>query len=331
MFKLHIRVSETLPKPEKRPSRLNALILWCIAAAGLFLSALLSLLLAPALQGMNPQTQLLITNLLYYLPFIALPVFLSVKRVSGMWEALRPNPISFSSALFISLLAILGVFFVNDITILWAIPLQKLGLNPLAAASLPAAQNARELVLSVICIAIIPAICEELLFRGTIFPAFEGEGTKRAMRVTALLFMLIHGSLAGMPTQIILGLVLAMLVFWTDSIYAGVIYHTVHNASAVVLDYIQSQQGAAGAESMDLFSTIGGFGGMLSLLLSIAAYAALFVFAIRLFRVRGLLRGVVLEEAEPKKLRRGERFALIAGALICIALYASDLISMLGG
>lgn len=331
MFKLHIRAGEALPKPEKRPSRLNALVLWSIAAAGLFLSALLNLLLAPIMQEMNPQMQLLIANLLYYLPFIALPVFLSVKRVPGMWEALRPNPISLPSTLLISILAIIGVFFVNDITILWAIPLQKLGLNPLAAASLPAAQNAQELVLSVVSIAIIPAVCEEMLFRGMVFPAFEGEGTKRAMRITTLLFMLIHGSLAGMPTQMILGMVLAMLAFWTDSIYAGIIYHTVHNASAVVLDYIQSQQGAAGAEGMDLFSAIGGFGGMLNLLLSIAVYAALFAFAMRLFRVFGLLRGVALEDSKPKKLCSREWIALIAGVLACIVLYASDFISMLGG
>lgn len=334
MSDIRMHVIKPLPKPEKRPSRFSALLLWAIAAGGLVFSALLSRVFGSVIQGWHPLPALLVTNLLYYLPFVVLPVFLLAKRTPGLYEAYRPNPISLFNTISVVFLALVGVFFVNDITVLWAIPLQKLGLNPLTTG-LPVAQNAHELVLSVIIVAVIPAVCEEFMFRGAIMPAFEGEGSKRAMWITSVLFMMVHGSLVGMPTQIILGMVLALLVFWTDSIYAGLIYHTVHNASAVVLDYIQSQMAATGgeaaAESADLLTAIGGLGGVVSLLANIAISAALFLITMRLFRARGILQGVTPEEGKVQKLCRKEWIALVVGAAMCAVLYVSDFIVMLGG
>lgn len=330
MSDLRIHIIQPLPKPEKRPSRLSALIVWMVAALGLLISSLLSLRLYTALDGLNAQAQILIVNLAYYLPFVALPVFLLAKRTPGLYEAYRPNPISLFNVISIVILAIVGVFFVNDITILWSIPFEELGLN-LNTSVLPAAGNAQELVLSVITVAVVPAVCEEFLFRGALFSAFEAYGTKHAMWISSLLFMLVHASFLGAPSELILGMVISALVFWSDSIYAGLIYHTVHNTAAVVLEYMQNQWtgGAEAAGSLTILQSIGGIAGVIELLPSIALAVILIALTLKLFRIRGRLRGIVMEKPQRKALSAYEWLALIGGAICCAALYAGDMIIML--
>lgn len=319
-----------MPRPEKRPGRLSALVLWGIAGLGLILSGLVMIPLAPALKILNPQAQQLLADAFYYLPFVALPLLLHSRRNPGLLDAYRPNPISLFNVISIVILALLGVFLVNDITVLWSIPFQKLGLN-IYAGGIATPADTRELMLGIISMAAIPAICEEFLFRGAVMPAFEGSGTRHAVLVSALLFACLHGSIIGFPAQFILGIVLGLLVFWTDSIYAGLIYHTVHNAAAVILDYLQGGMSAEQAMPQDLWEAIGGMAGALDLLLSIGLSAMLVIFTLRLFRLRGRLRGITTEARKREKLRGSEIIALIAGILICAALYALDFAAMLGG
>lgn len=319
-----------MPRPEKRPGRLSALALWCIAGLGLVLSNLAMLPLAEPLSRLNPQVQLIITNALYYLPFAALPVFLLAKRTPGLYEAYRPNPISLFNVICTAVLALLGVFLVNDITILWSIPFQKLGLD-VFAGGFPTPANTRELALSIFTMAAIPAVCEEFLFRGVILSAFERCGTKHAVVFSALLFALLHGSIIGAPSQFILGVVLALLVFWTDSIYAGLIYHTVHNAAAILLDYMQARMPENAEIPADLFTAIGGLAGVLDLGLSILFSAALVLFTLKLFRLRGQLRGIAMEPRSKIPLRRIEVILLIAGLILCALMYTLGLLTMMGG
>lgn len=332
MFKIHIQVGKEVPAPEKRPSRLNALTLWLIAAAGLFLSSLLSLWIDPVLSDLSPHLRLLLYDLLYYLPFIALPVFLLAKRTQGLCFAYRPNPISLFDTICIAILALLGVFFVNDLSILWCIPLQRLGFD-VFSSSIPSAANTAELALSVLYMAVLPGICEEFLFRGAIFPAFEAEGSKRGMLLSAVLFTLLHGSVTGAPIQFILGVILAVLVFWTDSIYAGLIYHTVHNAASILLQYIQDHAVVAteaAAETADLLTTIGGMSGLALLIVEVLISGGLIFISLRMFKIRGLFRGVTLKTGKKEPLRRREWAALLGGLALCLVFYIIDMLSMLG-
>lgn len=332
MSELRIHIRRRVPKPEKRPTRLSAFLLWAIAIAGLIAISPLGALLAPVIDKFNPHLQFLLVNLLYYLPFVALPAFLLARRTPGLYEAYRPNPISLFDTISIVILAVLGVFFVNDITVLWAIPFQKLGMN-IYTTSLPAASTTGELMLSVITVAVLPGVCEEFLLRGVVLSAFEEEGTKRAMWISALLFMLMHGSMIGAPTQLILGLVLGFLVFWTNSIYAGLIYHTVHNASAVMLDFVQSHSvdPSAAPATGDLLQDIGGAAGVISLALGIVIIGAMISFSLKLFRLRGQLKGVTAETGTKKRLHAKEWALFIIGILLCIMLYILQIDAMLGG
>jgi sodium transport system permease protein len=86
----------------------------------------------------------------------------------------------------------------------------------------------------VLLIAVVPAVCEELAFRGFILSGFRHLGHKwRAIVYTALLFGLTHGILQQSLIACLLGTILGFLAVQSGSILPGVVFHVVHNALAV--------------------------------------------------------------------------------------------------
>lgn len=327
MSELHIRIVRRAPKPDRRPTRLNALVLWLSSACGLLIFPFFSAPLASLIGNFNPHVQMLISNLLYYIPFIVLPIIVLTLRRPGLYVAYRPNPISLFNVTCTVIIALLGVFFANDVATLWAIPLQKLGFN-VFSSTLPVAANRFELMLSVLYAAVLPGICEEFLFRGALLSAFEEDGTRRAMWISSLLFMLVHGSVTGAPVQLILGMILSYVVVWTNSIYAGLIYHTVHNATSVLLQYAQNRalaSGGATAEITDLLEYLGGIGGVGMLVVEILFFAAMILFSLKMFKFRGRLMGISEEPFKKRPLTAREWIILLLSIIACCLLYAMDI------
>lgn len=298
-------------------------MLWVIAAAGLIAANLASLPLYRVFGNGHSQLFPLISNLLYYLPFVALPVFLYARRTPGMWQSLRPYPISIFSALSIISLALLAVFFVTDLSALWTILLEAVGLRG-GGSSLAVPVTAPGLMMCVLYVAVLPGICEEFLFRGLILPAFERYGTRYAVLITAAMFALLHGSLTGLPGHFLLGIVMGVLVVCCDSIYAGLIFHTSYNAATVILISIANRNAEVAAESMRMLDTIGGPSGVAALLGEMLVMGAMMYFTMRMFRLTARLRGVAFQPRQREPLGGGERLLLIAGLVIAALLYAAE-------
>jgi membrane protease YdiL (CAAX protease family) len=86
-------------------------------------------------------------------------------------------------------------------------------------------------------IAIIPAICEELLFRGVLMPllAKMTRNIHVAIWITAALFSLIHMQFYGFLPRMLMGAVLGYLVIWSGSLWTAILAHFVNNATAFML------------------------------------------------------------------------------------------------
>ena len=92
-----------------------------------------------------------------------------------------------------------------------------------------------DLGLLVLCVAAVPAVCEELAFRGFILSGFRSLGGNwRAIIVTALLFGVAHGFLQQSINACLLGLVLGYLAVKSGSLLPGVVFHFLHNAMTVL-------------------------------------------------------------------------------------------------
>ena len=89
--------------------------------------------------------------------------------------------------------------------------------------------------LLILCVAAVPALCEELAFRGFILSGCRNLGSDRqAILLSAIFFGLTHGFLQQSINACLLGLVLGYLAVKSGSLLPGVVFHFLHNATTVL-------------------------------------------------------------------------------------------------
>lgn len=92
------------------------------------------------------------------------------------------------------------------------------------------------LVLMAIAAALVAPICEEIVFRGYLYPVAKRYiGPWMAALCTALVFSAAHGSLAALLPLFVFGLVLVAIYEWTGSIWAPMAVHFLFNAATVAV------------------------------------------------------------------------------------------------
>lgn len=92
--------------------------------------------------------------------------------------------------------------------------------------------------------ALLPAICEELIFRGIIFNGLRKKMSDiSAVLLSSLLFMLMHASLEQMIFPFLLGIVLAWVVLRTGSVAASMVIHFMCNAINITFSFIYNMTG----------------------------------------------------------------------------------------
>ncbi len=100
---------------------------------------------------------------------------------------------------------------------------------------LQVAQSPFELVGIMLAVALAPAICEELFFRGFVFTgSYAHYGPRVALVFSAFLFAAVHFNPWQLPALFLFGLFLAVLTYATHSIYPAMLAHLVNNALSVV-------------------------------------------------------------------------------------------------
>jgi len=94
-------------------------------------------------------------------------------------------------------------------------------------------------VLSLICMAVMPAIFEELSFRGAFFQEFRrAYGVWGGVLISSLLFGIYHMNMRQFAHAFICGVFFAILVEITDSIESSMLLHFLMNAFSCVVMYI---------------------------------------------------------------------------------------------
>lgn len=81
---------------------------------------------------------------------------------------------------------------------------------------------------------ILPAICEEALFRGVIMSGLREFGDIFAIFVSGCLFALMHGNYSQLILQFIIGCEIATVVIITENYLAGIVMHFANNLFAVL-------------------------------------------------------------------------------------------------
>lgn len=96
-------------------------------------------------------------------------------------------------------------------------------------------------MLALFVVAILPALGEEMIFRGIImrFAARRSNGAIAfPVVISALLFALIHFHPYGLPAIFIAGILLALVYWWTGSLWLSILAHFIHNGTQAFLIYL---------------------------------------------------------------------------------------------
>lgn len=86
-------------------------------------------------------------------------------------------------------------------------------------------------------VAVMPALCEELIYRGVLFQGYRKSGVWVAVLLTAFLFGMMHMNLNQFSYAFVLGLVFALINEITGSILPAVLLHIYINGKSVVVLY----------------------------------------------------------------------------------------------
>lgn len=101
-----------------------------------------------------------------------------------------------------------------------------------------------DLLLQMLVVALIPAICEEIFFRGILQQILRQwfGNIHLVVFVTAIIFSLAHGDIYGLVPRFVLGLLLGYLFYFSGSLLVNVCAHFFNNA-LIVLYYFLYHKG----------------------------------------------------------------------------------------
>lgn len=119
--------------------------------------------------------------------------------------------------------------------------------NPAMKKMLERLEGDVPLPLRLLCLALVPAVVEELFFRGVLWNGLQSQGQKwgRTLLISSAVFAAAHVitdpsiSITRLPGTFLLGLMLGLIRLRTGSVIPGVVMHLVNNALLLSLKPLQ--------------------------------------------------------------------------------------------
>ncbi len=107
-----------------------------------------------------------------------------------------------------------------------------------------------------LAVGVIPAVFEELFFRGAVTSSLRDNGQALAIFVSAGFFFLIHGSVFGSLSTIFAGVCFGLLTLVTGSIFAAMLAHLLNNMITYLLNLYAARLSVVGLEGMIVYALI---------------------------------------------------------------------------
>ena len=175
--------------------------------------------------------QLVFSQLIFAIPAILYFVYSKKDKKKGL-EFLRFKKIRFSNILlciliYICLSPVLNFF--NAVSLLYS--------SNVISSVMFSVTDEVPFVVGLLIIAIVPAFLEEFTYRGVFYNTYRLAAGFGAALLSGLLFGLVHGNLNQFTYAFVLGVIFALIVEATDSIWSTMIVHALVNAMSVVTIY----------------------------------------------------------------------------------------------
>ena len=190
-----------------------------------FMGTSVAVAMVPAVRNMSDSAYMLLAQLLSFLPPI---IFYFLYTKKDVRKTLRLSPLGWKNVL---LIISFGVS-IQPVMSLLSYVMSLFFPNPVEQ-SVTGIQTSG-LVLSMISVAVIPALLEEVFSRGILLSGYRFLGKWKAAFFSALLFGLLHMNPQQLPYAFVVGFLFCFLVERTDSLYASILPHMVINGTTVI-------------------------------------------------------------------------------------------------
>ena len=181
----------------------------------------------------DPMVYNIVAQLALFVPIVLIGVkmsgggfkgALSLNKI-GITDVVVAALLTFATGPIVSLFSIIGImFYPNNVS-----------------AALSVAYDS-PLILSIIAICIIPAVFEELIFRGIVFSGFANQSLARACLMGGLIFAIAHFDAQQSLYAFAIGVLLCYIVYRTKSVIPGMITHFMINFTNLMASRVQLSQ-----------------------------------------------------------------------------------------
>lgn len=178
---------------------------------------------------------IIITLISFLLPFFFAGKYM--KRISKVNEPVAlEKPIDALSFIFAVIAGIGFCMFANIVTSYLTIFIGAFGLE-LSSPDIPMPAGVAGVTTTVIRVAVVAAVSEEITLRGYVMGNLRKYGDKFALLASALVFAVMHGNLVQAPFALIAGFGLGYLSIKTGTIWTGIAIHAANNLISVIVSY----------------------------------------------------------------------------------------------
>lgn len=173
----------------------------------------------------------------FLLPLILYFIFTTTDKnykMSSLADDFGFKKVSFCHLLLTLVICASMIYLATLISVVWNAILQLMGYT--SSSSATDYSSVGVLFLELFMTAVLPGFCEEFTHRGLLFYGYRDSGFKVVI-VSALLFSLMHQSIRQTGYTFFDGIVIALLFYYTGSIWPGILVHFLNNAYAVLSGY----------------------------------------------------------------------------------------------
>lgn len=217
--------------------------------------------------GFSEGVLTLIGQFCYAIPGIVLLVF----QRKDLKQTFHIKKLTIPSVL---LLVVIGVLmipimaFVNGISLLFT--------ENAAASIMESMANEYSWVSMISIMALTPAVFEELIYRGVFFGGLRKAGLLISVLTSAFLFGLMHMNVNQFCYAMVIGIMMAMIVEVTGSLFSTMVIHFTVNATTTTMTYLLGKTGTKIAETASNTTDVSKIG----ILFAIMIYGVISIFAL---------------------------------------------------
>lgn len=161
-------------------------------------------------------------------------IYSAARKTDVVSVAKMKKPLNVKQILLLPFISIATILAFLPLANAWSAFLQVIGYHG-AGVAMPVFSNVGVYFLALFLMALLPAFGEELLVRGNLFSGLATRNVWFGVLMSALMFSLMHANPVQTVHQFGLGIVLALVVALSGSLWAGVTVHFFNNFVSITL------------------------------------------------------------------------------------------------